>query len=139
MDAREQVRDTLARYTAAGDSGPLADLVECFHPDGTLEIKGLPGEPRLASGRAAITTLLSARTEAGRPAHRFVRHHLSSVRIVELSPEAAQATSYFAVFTAHGPDHWGRYRDTLSPVAGRWLIERRRVTVDALAAGSYLA
>jgi hypothetical protein len=134
LAVREQVRDTMARYTHAGDSGRIEELAECFLPDGVLEVKGLPA----ARGRAAIVELLSPEPGAGRPAHGFVRHHLSSIRVTAVTPERAEAAAYFVVLTANGPDHWGRYRDVLRPHEGAWLFEHRRVTVDAWAPGSYL-
>jgi hypothetical protein len=27
-------------------------------------------------------------------------------------------------------DHWGRYRDEIAPVDGRWLFDHRRVSLD---------
>ena len=39
---------------------------------------------------------------------------------------------------AFGADHWGRYRDVLTPLDGEWLLAHRRVTVDAAAPWSYL-
>lgn len=135
LEAREQVRDTLARYNHAGDRSLLEELAGCFLPDGVLEVKDMG----MARGRTEIIGFLSAGRGAGRPAGALVRHHLSSVRIESVTPDRAQAASYFVVMTAHGPDHWGRYRDVLRPQEGRWLIEHRRVTVDAAAPGSYLA
>ena len=52
--AREQIRDTLARYNWSGDAGALDDLAETFCSDGALEIRGL--EP--LRGRSAIAAFL---------------------------------------------------------------------------------
>ena len=38
--AREQIRDTLARYNWSGDAGRLEGLAETFCVDGVLEIRG---------------------------------------------------------------------------------------------------
>jgi hypothetical protein len=136
--ARERVRDTLLHYTHAGDSGRIEELAACFLPEGVLELKGRPP----AVGRAAIVAMLSTPRDddgaAVRPAHGFVRHNLSSVRIVSVSPERIEAAAYFLVVTAFGPDHWGRYRDVLEPDGDSWLFAHRRVTVDAKAPGSFL-
>ncbi|MDT7550069.1 MAG: hypothetical protein QOE84_2463 [Actinomycetota bacterium] len=138
LGVREQVRDTLARYTHAGDSGRIDELARCFVPDGVLEVKGLPP----ARGRDAILALLSPSAGADGDgavlAHRFVRHNLSSIRIVAVEPDRVETAAYFLVATADGPDHWGRYRDVLVPFHGDWLFAHRRVTVDAKAPGSYL-
>lgn len=52
--AREQIRDTLARYNWSGDAGRVDDLAETFCRDGVLEIRGF--EP--LRGRAAIAAFL---------------------------------------------------------------------------------
>ena len=46
--------------------------------------------------------------------------------------DRVEVSSYFAVHTDVGLDHWGRYRDVLIPVDGRWLFaspqdQRRRL------------
>lgn len=135
LTAREQVRDTLAEYNHAGDRGRVAELAACFTVDGVLEVKGRP----LARGRAAVLAALGGSAGAGSAVpHRFVRHHVSTVRLESVDPERVQAAAYFLVLTAFGPDHWGRYRDVLVPAEGRWLLAHRRVTVDAAVASTYL-
>ncbi len=37
LDAREQIRDLVARYNAKGDAGRLDDMLELFAPDAELE------------------------------------------------------------------------------------------------------
>ncbi len=54
LRARECVRDTVARYTHAGDGGKLTELAECFTRDGILEVKGRSS----ATGRTAIVEML---------------------------------------------------------------------------------
>lgn len=137
LAVREQVRDTHARYNHAGDRGQLEELSRCFMPDGVLEIKLLDGR-REARGRAGIVTVLSGRADAEPPPHRFVRHHVTTIRLQNLTRERAEAAAYFVVYTAFGADHWGRYRDVLTPLDGEWLLAHRRVTVDAAAPWSYL-
>jgi hypothetical protein len=68
-----------------------------------------------------------------------VRHVLSNVRFLELTPEQAQVASYFTVVTEIGLDHYGRYRDTFVPVGDEWLIEHRFVSTDWRAPGSIMA
>lgn len=138
---REQVRDTLARYNQSGDSGNVAELAQCFTPEGVLEIKFVKGR-REARGRDEIFTMLTMRAEGSNAsdglAHRFVRHNLSTVLVHSVTSGRAESSAYFVVYTADGPDHWGRYRDVLVPFDGKWLLQHRRVTVDAVAPSSYL-
>jgi len=133
---RELVRQTLSDYTAATDRFDLAALAGCFAEDGVLEYHG--GEP--LTGPAAIESGLAAQMSAPRTGRQatYVRHHVSSVRFVEVTPARAEVTSYFAVHTDIGLDHWGRYRDSLVPGAGRWLFARRRISVDGFAADSLM-
>jgi hypothetical protein len=50
-----------------------------------------------------------------------------------------RTTCYFSALTQIGLDHWGRYRDLLIPVGGRWLFARRDVKVDGYAPLSLFA
>lgn len=138
LAARESVRDTVAAYTQAGDRSRLDDLAACFTADGVLEVKGMPE----ARGRSEIVAMLSGATgtadPAARPVHGFVRHFIANLQFQTVAPGRIETAAYFVVFTAHGPDHWGRYRDVFVPVGERWLLAHRRVTVDARAPGSYL-
>jgi hypothetical protein len=139
--ARERIRDTLAAYNWAGDAFRLDELADTFCPDGVLEIRGA----ELLRGRAAIIEFLGhgaagaedADRRAARRAEaeasgvrRIVRHNLTNVRFVELTPDEAHLASYFTVVTEIGLDHYGRYRDTFVPVGDRWLIQHRFVSTD---------
>jgi SnoaL-like protein len=42
LEAREQIRDTVARYAHCVDDGRFDDLVALFTPDGVLEVEGEP-------------------------------------------------------------------------------------------------
>jgi hypothetical protein len=56
--AREQIRDTLARYNWSGDAGRLDGLAETFCADAVLEVRGV-GPLR---GRSEIIAFLSGVT-----------------------------------------------------------------------------
>jgi hypothetical protein len=143
--ARESVRHTLTSYHFAGDRGRLADLTACFHLDGTLEVVGsepMHGRDAIGDGLGRLLTARRrpAATEAAddsdgtaapdRPG--YIRHHLASPHFRSVTPTEIHTSSYFAVMTDIGLDHWGRYADVLAPddETGRWLIQRRVVTVD---------
>ncbi|CAG7085101.1 hypothetical protein PICSAR46_03120 [Mycobacterium avium subsp. paratuberculosis] len=111
--AREQIRDTLARYNWSGDAGRVDDLAETFCRDGILEIRGF--EP--LRGRAAIAAFLRGVT-GGIGVKPIVRHNVSNVLFTELRPGEARVRSYFTVVTHIGLDHCGRYRDLLVPDGG---------------------
>jgi hypothetical protein len=134
---REAVRETIARYNHAGDRGRVDELVYQFTPDGILEIHGgarMHGRIAIAEGLSASARRRTKRAPS-EPAP-LIRHHVSSTLLYDITPERAGADSYFAVLTRDGLDHWGRYRDTLVPCDGRWLLAHRLVRVDAHRPGS---
>lgn len=136
--AREQIRDTLARYNWSGDAGALDALAETFCPDGVLEIRGF--DP--LRGRSAIAEFLGGVTgnlavDVGvKP---LVRHNVANVSFTELAPGQARVRSYFTVVTHIGLDHCGRYRDILVPEDDTWLIKHRQVSTDWAAPDSAMA
>lgn len=143
LSAREGIRDTLAQYTWSGDGLRLDALAEAFCPDGVLEVRGQPPH----HGREAIVAFIGGvGTEPAAPtpitatdAPRIVRHNVTNVHFVELTPNQARVESYFTVFTEIGLDHLGRYRDTFEPVGHRWLIRHRFVSTDWRANDSTMA
>jgi hypothetical protein len=139
LEIRELVRQTLADYTAATDGFNLAALAACFAPDGVLEFTGgapLVGPAAIESGLGAQ---LGAPGDASQRVPTHVRHHISSVRFGAVSPERVEVSSYFAVYTDIGVDHWGRYRDVLIPVAGAWRFASRKIGVDAFSEASLMS
>jgi hypothetical protein len=139
LEIRESVRQTLADYTAATDRFDLRALAECFGPDGVLEFTGgtepLTGPGAIEKGLGAAMT---REPDSSKRSPAFVRHHVSSVRFESVAPDRVAVSSYFAVHTDIGLDHWGRYRDVLVPIDGRWLFARRRIKVDAFAPNSLM-
>ena len=136
--AREQIRDTLARYNWSGDAGRLDELADTFCADGVLEIRGF--EP--LNGRSAIVAFLGGIT--GKVADRadvkpIVRHNVANLLFNSLIGDEAQVSSYFTVVTHIGLDHVGRYRDTLVPDGDTWRIKHRKVSTDWAAPNSAMA
>ncbi|KUI04785.1 nuclear transport factor 2 family protein [Mycobacterium sp. IS-3022] len=139
LEIRESVRQTLSDYTAATDRFDLHALAQCFAADGVLEFSGGP-EP--LTGPAAIEAGLGAamarEPDPARPAPSYVSHHVSSVRFGHVDRDRVEVSSYFAVHTDAGLDHWGRYRDVLVAVDGQWLFAHRRIGVDGFSAASLM-
>lgn len=125
VEAREEIRRTLAAYHLAGDRGRIDELVAVFTEDGVLEIA-----TGSYQGRDAIRDFLSGvgRTESGpRPA--FIQHHLTTSSITFDNSSQARGSNYFLVMSPIGVDHCGRYRDRYRQVGDRWLISERQATV----------
>jgi len=135
--ARETIRDLVARYAHAADRGRFDEVAGLFATDGVLE---LPDARRLA-GASEIRTFLSGTGDAMRASATdpFIRHHVSSHRIVVEGEDAASGFAYFFVVTERGPDHWGRYVDRYVRVGGSWRFASRRVRLDGYAPGSHAA
>ena len=136
--AREQIRDTLARYNWSGDAGRLDGLAETFCVDGVLEIRGfepLRGRSEIVAFLSGVTSNVAVDVEV-KP---VVRHNVANVVFNELTPDQAHVSSYFAVVTHIGLDHFGRYRDILVPDGETWLIKHRKVSTDWAAPNSAMA
>jgi SnoaL-like domain len=136
--AREQIRDTLARYNWSGNAGRLDGLAETFCADGVLEIRGvepLRGRSRIAAFLGGVTRNIAGNVDV----KRVVRHNVAIVLFTGLTSDEAHVSSYFTVVTHIGLDHFGRYRDTLVPYDGTWLIKHRKVSTDWAAANSVMA
>src|SRR5271166_614621 len=136
--AREQIRDTLARYNWSGDAFRLDGLAETFCTDGVLEIRGLEplrGRTEIASFLSGVTGTVAGDVDV-KP---IVRHNLANVLFTGLTADQAEVSSYFTVVTHIGLDHFGRYRDTLVPDGDTWLIKHRKVSTDWAAPNSAMA
>jgi hypothetical protein len=134
LEARESIRDLVARYNANGDAGRFDAMLALFAEDATLELAD--GVHR---GRAAIRTVFEgAARRTGAPGRAaFIRHFVATHQIDVLSESEARGRCYFAVLTERGLDHWGRYVDEFRRSDGLWLFQRRQVTVDAAVPGGW--
>jgi hypothetical protein len=130
--AREQIRDTIARYAHSVDEERWNDLADLFTGDGTLEIHRF-GQRHVLTGADAITQFLSRGAAERRrtPSMAQRRHHVASTVIeLERSNTASSCSYFIEVMHAHGPNKWGRYHDRLVLDAGTWRFAHRRVEVD---------
>lgn len=135
LQARESIRDLVARYNANGDTGRFEQLLEVFAPDAVMEVVSPDGARRRFEGRGEIRGLFAGTAagwagERGDDAPRYVRHFTATHQIDVVSPEQALGRCYFFVVMAHGPDHWGRYVDRYGVRDGRWLITHRQALSD---------
>ena len=137
LAVRESVRQTLADYTAGTDRNRITDVAACFAPNGSLKFTG--GEPMI--GPEAIVAGLGTQVDrfaAGPVPLTHVRHHVSSVRFGAVARDRVEVSSYFLALTNIGIDHWGRYRDVLVPVDGRWLFGSREAVADGFSSESLM-
>ena len=140
--ARGAIRDTIARYTIAGDRLKVEDFIACFTDDAVIESEGVPEDRAFRyAGREAIRGWQERWLDAarqGRPVHAasFARHHLTTSQIDLTGPDTARARTYWQAWTDIGPDHAGFYLDGFRREGERWLIAHRRIRLDWEAEGS---
>jgi len=126
----EEIRDLTARYNLYGDAGRFDDMLALFTDDATVTV-----DTTSYDGRDGIRRLF---TEAAGPTPELVRH-FTSTHVIDVDGDRATARCYFQVLTSNGLDHWGRYRDGLVRVDGRWRFARREVRVDGMTPGGWAA
>ena len=150
LEAREAIRDLVARYNANGDSGRYAQVVELFAPDGVMTT----ADGTKTGPEEILTIFTGARdrfARGGRPAPapdtapaasppppRVVRHFTATHQIDLVDRATATGRCYFQVLTSTGLDHWGRYVDEYRVVDGAWRFARRTVTIDGRSPDSIL-
>jgi len=140
IEARECIRDLVARYNANGDSGRIEQMMELFAKDAVMLIPPdaeYIGRDAIAAalGTVAKGTQNDAQQDEG--AVRFIRHFTATHQIDVLDRDNARGRCYFAVLTEDGLDHWGRYRDRYRCIDGRWLFQERTVTLDGAIEGGW--
>jgi hypothetical protein len=140
LEAREGVRDTLARYVIGTDSGRMEDFLALFPEDGVFVLP----DGTSATGPAGIVAMLQEMNQAYKPnevwAPLYLRHNITTTLIDLVSPTEAKVEAYFVVSTDRGIDHWGRWIDELHKHEdGRWLFHRREVHTESAYPDSWYA
>lgn len=136
--ARESARDLVARYNACGDADEIDALVALFADDAVMEV----GPWGRHEGKDAIRAFFEgvrrpARTDGAGGERRFIRHLTATHQIDVEGPDAARGRCYFAVLTAEGLDHWGRYLDRYAQRGGVWRFAAREVVVEGATPGGF--
>lgn len=135
LEAREQIRDLVARYNVNGDSGRLEAVLELFAPDALVAV----GDRRYR-GIEQIRSLFEtavAETRDSAATRSFVRHFTASHQVDLFDPQRATGRCYFLVLTQDGLDHWGRYLDEYGRQGDRWRFRSRAIHVDGRLAGGW--
>jgi hypothetical protein len=137
LNARECIRDLVARYNANGDAGRFNAVRELFASDAVMEL----GDGRIYTGLDEIMTIFTGTQERVRDTREpsepiYVRHSTASHQIDVVDATHATGRAYFNVVTPIGLDHWGRYVDQYGALDGRWHFTHRRVTVEGYSPAS---
>jgi hypothetical protein len=128
LEAREEIRDLVARYNANGDTGRFEQVMELFAPDAVMDV----GDGRTYTGTDEIAMIFTGARDGVDYGEQpvYLRHMTATHQIDVIDRTRATGRCYFQVLTAIGLDHWGRYVDEYKVVDGRWRFAKRRVTVD---------
>ena len=138
LDAREQIRDLVARYNANGDSGRFAQMLDLFTPEAVMHIPS--GSHRgIAEIEAMFTNAAKKTGDSDAAVASFIRHFTATLQIDLISADEATSRCYYQVLTDQGLDHWGRYVDRYRLDGDRWRFSERKVTVDGQIAGGWAA
>jgi len=133
--ARESIRDIVARYNSNGDSGRIDAMMTLFAPDASLEVHNRAP----LSGVDAIRVFFAS--VAGGEGNDFelksLHHHTATHQIDLIDRQTATGRCYFAVYTQHGLDHWGRYIDEYRRLGDAWRFQRRQVRLDGYTPGGW--
>jgi uncharacterized protein (TIGR02246 family) len=135
--AREAIRETIAGYAHAADTGRFDDLAGLFAINGVLEVRGEPplvGRDAIRAYLTGVSASLSAATTVP-----LIRHHVTSLSIEVIGRAEARARCYFLAITEHGVDHWGGYRDNFVLEDGAWRFAHRRARTDGTTPGGWAA
>jgi 3-phenylpropionate/cinnamic acid dioxygenase small subunit len=136
LDAREQIRDLVARYNANGDSGRFEQMLDLFTDQAVMHIPS--GTHRGRAEIEAMFTTAAAKTGGSEGAKAaYIRHFTATLQIDLTGGDEATSRCYYQVLTDRGLDHWGRYVDRYRCVGGRWLFAERKVTVDGSVPGAW--
>jgi 3-phenylpropionate/cinnamic acid dioxygenase small subunit len=137
LAAREAIRDVVAAYAHAADSGRFDEVAALFAADGVLETPDHVEHRGCDAIRAFVGGTGAAL--AGATTVPLIRHHISNLRIAVTGSDDATGAAYFFVLTERGPDHWGRYRDRYIRTDEGWRFAHRRVRLDGYAPNSWVA
>lgn len=135
IEAREMIRDLVARYNAFGDRGRWDDLLSLFEGTSKLTVPGMG----IFIGHEAMRTLFTGATGGAKEGEAPSRiwHHTSTHVIDFESQDSARGSCYYAVLDEAGLDHWGRYRDRYLRKDSSWLFSERQVSVDGRTPGGW--
>ena len=121
----------LYRYCHLVDRGSMAEVVDLFHPEGTLVFS--PNPP--AEGRAAVRRAYDEWMRTAREPTEWLRHQINTP-LIAVDGDRATAVSYFtADFLLQKRNRvqalTGRYDDELVRHDRRWQFWRREILVQA--------
>lgn len=143
LEAEREIVDTIHRFGHSIDYGLEQDWLDCFLPDGELEIVSAAGPGRIAGGtvteRGAVhqgrEQLAAWIAGHSRPPVRYHKHLYLEPRITLDGDTASSVTYMTRVDRVDGIPlilAFGRYHDSWRRCEdGRWRLRKRQIEVEA--------
>ena len=131
LSAREEIRETLVRYTRGVDRNDLDLIRRCFHEDAFVQF------PESLHQGSLDGFINFARNEF--PRFQRTRHAITNIVIDFDGPTTAYVDTYLHADHQGTPEHhwktrvielWGRYLDRFEQREGGWKIARRELVID---------
>ena len=139
-----ELEELNARYAEALDDGPLEDWPECFAEQCLYlviprenEERGLPLAIMRCESRDMLKDRVTAVRETMMYEPRYLRHHITNLRVVSESADEVSAVANFTVNEVLPEElprilMTGRYRDRLRREGdGQWRFVERRCIYDS--------
>lgn len=130
MLAREGIRYTIELYNRNSDTADYDRHHDVFHPEAVMEVVGTGGGKLEGIDTIIAAMRAGAEKRGAFDPGNFQRHNITSVMIDLIDAERATARIYIIVITERGLDHAGGYDDEYRKVGDRWLIWRRRASME---------
>jgi 3-phenylpropionate/cinnamic acid dioxygenase small subunit len=131
MEAEEEIRELMARYSLYLDNGRYDEWVDCFTEDGVYENPLYGRHP----GKSALRKLVEGyKVALGAPQYRLCMMNIDIN--VDANVRSATGRSYWLYTEAkEGKTNTfksGLFEDKIEKVNGKWLFKERQVRHDSL-------
>ena len=129
LEDERDILQTLNDYCHFVDYHMEREWVDLFTADAVYDVRYR--QPEMQGARIVGQVELARRVAGARGK---LQKHLMSMPRIAVSGESAQAESYLTVLMERGGVPWlwrfGRFRDRLVKLQGRWLFQERIIEVD---------
>jgi hypothetical protein len=122
----------MATYQFLADAGKIRQLSALFAPDAVFETN----TARFVGPDGVLGFFADTKDAFLAASFLPARHYLSSVYVEPRLDGSASTYACFQFVGSRGLDHWGTYRDEVSPTGDGWHFTRRRVIVEGYVAQS---
>ena len=134
MSLKDEVEETIYRFSCAYDEFDVEEYVGTFLPDGVMQVESMRGNLRL-EGLAAIRKFFPQARGYRAASGVQPRHLINNILVNRVSESEVESRCYMTFIRTHSDasaavDHAGRYLDRLKKSGDRWLFSERRILMD---------